>query len=136
MPQCDPTFAVSQVFWLLITWLLIILCTQKYAWPRFLARQQHRRAELQKWVDKAVTRRAEIAEWQAAYQKALDVAHTAGRNHVHKELDDFEKAADKRREAFANKQQMQAECVAQDTSDVKEALNQWKKECLKILPFS
>lgn len=136
MPQCDPTFAVSQVFWLLLTWLLIVGCIKQYAWPRFSERQQHRQVELQQWIDKAVTRRAEIAEWQAAYQKALDVAHTAGRSHVHKELDSFEKAADKRREAFLGKQQMQSVCVAQDTGNVKDALNQWRKECLKILPFS
>lgn len=136
MPQCDPTFAVSQVFWLLLTWLVVLLCIKYYAWPRFSARHHHRKAEVQKWIDKAITRRAEITEWQANYQKALDIAHTAGREHVHKELEHFEKKAEKQRETFLNKQREQSTLVPPDTTDVKEALTQWKKTCLKILPFS
>lgn len=134
MPQCDPTFAFSEIFWLFCTWGIVFLCLKFYAWPRMLERQEKQRAEHQKWIDAAIQRRVEIAEWQAAYQQALDVAHSTGRAHVHKELAIFEKDAEKRRHAFLNKHHTQPVSEAHDMSDVKEALSQWKQACLKILP--
>lgn len=136
MPQCDPTFAISQVFWLVLTWLAVVMCLTQYAWPRLLRRQRKRHRELQKWIDGAVSRRAEIAAWQASYQQALDIAHAAGRTHVHEELAIFEKMSEKRRQDFLNQHHTQPVTIEQDVSDIKEALQKWKKACLKILPFS
>lgn len=135
MPQCDPTFALSEVFWLFLTWGCVFLCLKLYAWPTILKRQAQRNAKHQKWVDAAVQRQAQALEWQAFYQTALDVAHTAGRAHVHDELANFDKEAEKVRHAFLASQTFEP-VKAKDVKDVKEALSDWKEACLKILPFS
>lgn len=107
-----------------------------YAWPRIVSRQQKRQTEHQSWIDAAVRRRTEIAEWQELYQRTLDVAHASARSRIHKEIAAFEKEAEKGRHDFLNQYRVKPVEADNVIAEVKNDLLVWEKECLKILPFS
>lgn len=136
MPQADPTFALSEAFWLFLTWGIVFLFLKIYAWPRITKRQNERQKEYQKWMDAAVQRQSDIAEWHQEYQQGLDTAHAQGRMNIYQKLAQFEKEAERKRQDFIAQHSTPPTIQTTDVTPIKIALSDWKQACLKILPFS
>lgn len=137
MPQFDFTFAISQVFWLFITWAPVFLCIKYYTWPRIQTRQQNREEEKQKWIELTIQRQAEIDAWNDRYKRTLENAKREERQNMQDKLGKVEKNLEQQRAEFLER--IKAEPVdiqTADYSDIKNSLKTWDKECWNNLPFS
>ena len=137
MPQSDLTFAISQVFWLFITWLSVFLFIKIYAWPRINKRQEERKKETEKWIDQTATRQAEIDDWNNTYERTLSNAKREERENMQTKLGTVEKDLEKKRIEFLdNVRDQPVETEAFDHSDIKQSLKKWDEACWNKLPFS
>lgn len=71
MPQFDPTFFATQLFWLLVTFVLLYALMSKLAMPKIGAVLEERQRKIDDNLDKAAQLKAEAEAAIAAYEKAL-----------------------------------------------------------------
>lgn len=71
MPQLDPTFFPSQLFWLFISCVLLYVLMAKLALPRVAAMVDARDNQVRKDLEKAARLRYEAEDMQIAYTRSL-----------------------------------------------------------------
>lgn len=71
MPQFDPTFFTTQLFWLFVTFVLLYLVMANIAMPRIGAVLEERQRKIDDNLDKAAQLKAEAETAIALYEKAL-----------------------------------------------------------------
>ena len=96
MPQLDPSSYPSQLFWLIVTFVPLLLILWKLALPRVGAALAARRARIDADLDAAAKLKDEAASVLAAYQKSLASAHEAARAELKKVADEAAAAATRR----------------------------------------
>lgn len=74
MPQLDPTFFPTQIFWLFVIFTLLFLIVWKMALPRIVGIRQVRRAQIDSDLEKATILKEEAEEVLTGYEKSLDEA--------------------------------------------------------------
>ena len=74
MPQLDPTFFPTQIFWLFVIFTLLFLIVWKVALPRIVGIREVRRAHIDSDLEKATILKEEAEEVLAAYEKSLNEA--------------------------------------------------------------
>jgi len=84
MPQLDPTFFPTQLFWLFVVFTLLFLVVWKVALPRIADVRETRRARVDSDLEKTAVLKKEAEEVLAAYEKsvaeATDKAHAVHRS--------------------------------------------------------
>lgn len=94
MPQLDFSTFPNQIFWLVVTLVVVYLILSKIAMPRIASVLADRQASIQRDLDKAEDYKQNAVEAEEAYNKALadaraeaqDIVNTA-RADIQKELD-------------------------------------------------
>jgi F-type H+-transporting ATPase subunit b len=71
MPQLDPTFYPSQIFWLIITCALMFALMSKVALPRVARMVQFRDDQVRRDLEKAYRLRREAEDMQIIYTRSL-----------------------------------------------------------------
>ena len=71
MPQFDPTFFTSQLFWLLVTFVVLYLLMSRLAMPKIGAVLEERQRKIDDNLDKAAQLKNEAESAIALYEKAL-----------------------------------------------------------------
>jgi len=71
MPQFDPTFFAPQLFWLLVTFVVLYFLMSALAMPKIGAVLEERQRKIDDNLDKAAQLKAEADAAIAAYEKAL-----------------------------------------------------------------
>ena len=71
MPQFDPTFFAPQLFWLLVTFVVLYFLMSALAMPKIGAVLEERQRKIDDNLDKAAQLKAEVDAAIAAYEKAL-----------------------------------------------------------------
>ena len=74
MPQLDPTFFPTQIFWLFVIFTLLFLIVWKVALPRIVGIREVRRSHIDSDLEKATKLKEEAEEVLAAYEKSLNEA--------------------------------------------------------------
>ena len=87
MPQLDPASYPSQLFWLVLTFVPLLLILWKVALPKVGAALEARRARIDADLDRAAKLKDEAGAVLAAYQKSLAAAHEAARAELKKVAD-------------------------------------------------
>ncbi len=71
MPQFDPTFYAPQLFWLLVTFVVLYILMSTLAMPKIGAVLEDRQRKIDDNLDKAAKLKAEAEAAIAAYEQAL-----------------------------------------------------------------
>ncbi|HXP95426.1 MAG TPA: F0F1 ATP synthase subunit B' [Telmatospirillum sp.] len=71
MPQFDPTFFTTQLFWLFVTFALLYVLMSSLAMPKIGAVLEERQRKIDDNLDKAAQLKAEAETAIALYEKAL-----------------------------------------------------------------
>ncbi len=71
MPQFDPTFFSSQLFWLYVTFILLYVLLSIFAMPKIGGVLEERQRKIDDNLDKAAQLKAEAETAIAVYEKAL-----------------------------------------------------------------
>jgi F-type H+-transporting ATPase subunit b len=76
MPQFDPTFFTTQLFWLFVTFALLYVLMSSLAMPKIGAVLEERQRRIDDNLDKASQLKAEAEAAIALYEKALAESRT------------------------------------------------------------
>ncbi|HAT34383.1 MAG TPA: F0F1 ATP synthase subunit B' [Rhodospirillaceae bacterium] len=87
MPQLDPTFFPTQLFWLVVIFTLLFLIVWKVALPRIAGIRETRRTRIDTDLEKAGVLKEEAEGVLAAYEKSLAEA-TGKAQAVHRSVAD------------------------------------------------
>lgn len=87
MPQLDPTFYPTQLFWLVVIFTLLFLVVWKVALPRIADIRDTRRTRIDTDLEKAGKLKEEAEDVLAAYERSLAEA-TAKAQGVHRSVAD------------------------------------------------
>jgi len=95
MPQFDPSSFASQLFWLVVTFVLLYIVVSRFAIPRIGEVLDQRQKMVDDDLDRAQQLKAETEQAIAAYEKAL----TEARAQAHDVLRQAQEEASKKAEA-------------------------------------
>ena len=96
MPQLDPATYASQLFWLVLTFIPLLILMWKVALPRVSAVIEARRQRIAADLDKAAALRDDAAKVLAEYEKALGDAHEKARAELRRAAEQMASAAAER----------------------------------------
>jgi len=96
MPQFDPSTFASQLFWLLVMFVVLYWIVSKIAVPRIGEVLEQRARVIQDDLDRAVQLKAETDTAVAAYDKAMAEARAQAYEHMRGIQAEMKTVADKR----------------------------------------
>lgn len=96
MPQFDPSSFASQLFWLVVTFVLLYIVVSRFAIPRIGEVLDQRQKMVDDDLDRAQQLKAETEEAIAAYEKALGEARAQAHEHLKQAQDEAAKKAEAR----------------------------------------
>jgi len=123
MPQFDPTFFPSQLFWLLITFLSLYWVIARFAIPRIRDILEQRENTIQDDLDRAERLKTEIDDAICAYEAALSNARSqAG--------DTLKLAAENVKELIDTRQASISDAIAEQIKDGEDRIAAAKAEAM------
>lgn len=96
MPQFDPSTFASQLFWLVVTFVLLYIVVSRFAIPRIGEVLDQRQKMVDDDLDRAHQLKAETEEAIAAYEKALADARASAHEVLKQAQDEAAKKAEAR----------------------------------------
>jgi F-type H+-transporting ATPase subunit b len=103
MPQLDPAYFASQVFWLIVTYVVMALILWRIALPRISATLESRQQRIDNDIARAEELAAEAEEVLAAYEAELAKARTGAQEQLHQAAEAASAEAEKRNAALTEK---------------------------------
>lgn len=103
MPQLDPTWFASQLFWLVISFFSMLFIMSKFIAPRIadiLAKRQHK---IDEYLDRAAETKQQAEESLAKYNAALSQATREANEALEQTKKALEAEVSKKQEALAKK---------------------------------
>ena len=89
MPQLDPTYYPTQLFWLIVTFSLLFVVLWKIALPRISRIREVRQSRIEADLEKAKAVKVEAESVLAAYENSLAKASSKAQEIIHKVSDDI-----------------------------------------------
>lgn len=102
MPQFNPEWFASQIFWLVITFVALYFLMSRIALPRVAQILQERQEKVEDDLAKAETLRKEAQEVYEAYEQSLAEARAEAQKVLREAQDDIAKHQAERHEAFSH----------------------------------
>ncbi len=100
MPQFDPATFTPQLFWLAVTFVVLLATMWRYALPRLSDILESRQRHIDADLEKAATLKAETDEVLAEYEKALAEARDRAGAAVKRVSEEMAAESARRHEAF------------------------------------
>lgn len=123
MPQFDPTFFTTQLFWLFVTFALLYVLMSTLAMPKIGAVLEERQRKIDDNLDKAAQLKAEAETAIALYEKALAESRAQAQDILRKAGDEMTKQAEER-------QKLLGERLAQQVKAGEARINAAKEQAL------
>jgi len=101
MPQFDPATFVPQLFWLMVTFGLLLIAMRRYALPRISDILEARQARITGDLEKASGLQAEADRVMAEYQQTVAETRAQAAAMIKQVSDEMAAASTKRHQAFA-----------------------------------
>jgi len=101
MPQLDPSTFSPQLFWLVVTFIVLLLLMWRVALPSIAAVLDEREKRIRQDLTRAEKLKVEADEAQAGWQKALATARARARDDMREAANAFAAESAKRDAAFA-----------------------------------
>lgn len=96
MPQFDPSSFASQLFWLVVTFVILYVVVSRFAIPRIGEVLEQRQKMIDDDLDRAQQFKAETDEAIKTYEKALAGARAQAHDVLRQAQDEIAKAAEAR----------------------------------------
>jgi F-type H+-transporting ATPase subunit b len=123
MPQLDPGSYASQVFWLVVTFVILYLLLWKVALPRVSAVLRERQERIDGDLEKAQRLKAEAEEVLRSYEAAMAEGRTKAQTALREAAERVAReAADRQAEATAR--------IGKDTEEAERRIEAAKREAL------
>lgn len=103
MPQFDPSSFASQLFWLVVTFVLLYIVVSRFAIPRIGEVLEQRQKMIDDDLDRAQQLKAETEEAIQTYEKALAEARGKAHDLLRQAQEEAAAAADARNKEVAAK---------------------------------
>jgi F-type H+-transporting ATPase subunit b len=126
MPQFNPEWFASQIFWLVVTFVVLYLLMSRIALPRVSQIIEDRQNKVEDDLAKAEKLRTEAQEVYEAYEKALQEARADAQKVLRETGDEIAAEQAKRNEAFTKE-------LDQKTREAEDRIQAAKTEALDSL---
>jgi F-type H+-transporting ATPase subunit b len=126
MPQFNPEWFASQIFWLVVTFVVLYLLMSRIALPRVSQIIEDRQNKVEDDLAKAEKLRTEAQEVYEAYEKALQEARADAQKVLRETGDEIAAEQAKSNEAFTKE-------LDQKTREAEERIHAAKTEALDSL---
>lgn len=126
MPQFDPEWFASQIFWLVVTFGLLYLLLSRIAIPRIAEVMEERQDKVEDDLTKAEKLRNEAEEILAEYEKTLAEAQSEAQKTVRAAEQEMAQHAAERHEAFGKD-------LTKRTREAEERIDKAKGEAIEGL---
>lgn len=103
MPQLDPSFFSTQLFWLALTFIALYLILAKVALPRVTEVRESRQVRIESDLEKAEALKTEAEAALADYEKTIAEATAKAQESVREAARKMAEDAEKQRDALAAK---------------------------------
>ncbi len=103
MPQLDPSVFPTQLFWLVLTFVLLYLILSKVALPRVTEVRQSRQVRIESDLGKAESLKNEAETALADYERTIAEATAMAQEAVREAARKMSEEAEKQRDALADK---------------------------------
>lgn len=103
MPQFDPTTFASQLFWLLVAFVLLYIVVSRFAIPRIGEVMEQRQKMVDDDLDRAHQLKSETDEAIQAYEKALAEARARAQDTLRQTQEEISKAAEARNKEVSDR---------------------------------
>ena len=100
MPQLDPEFWFSQIFWLIITFGILFILLSKLILPKISENIEVRKSQISENIEAAEKEREESENKIKEYEKIILDSKTEAKNYFNKAREKILKDIDKKREAL------------------------------------
>jgi len=128
MPQFDPTFYVSQAFWVVVSFSAMFCLVAGYAVPKIVAVLNERNDKIDTNLKKAEQLKAEAEEIFARYQQAIADANEASKRAVAQAQSDTAAKLKEKEKRFSEELSLKiADGEAALLAEKKQALSQIKR---------
>ena len=118
MPQLDPEFWFSQIFWLIITFGLLFIVLSKLILPKISENLETRKSEILENISTAEKQREESENKIKEYEKIILDSKNEAKNYFNKAREKILKDVDKKRENLEK--------------EINEEINKAEKEILEL----
>ena len=98
MPQLNPEFWFSQIFWLIITFGIMFILLSKFILPKISENLESRKAEILENIEAAEKQREESDKKLKEYEKLILESKIEAKNYFNKAREKILKDVDKKRE--------------------------------------
>ena len=102
MPQLNPEFWISQIFWLVITFASLFLILSKYILPKISKNIEFRKSQIQENIEAADKQKAESEKKISEYEKYILESKNEARNYYNEARKKILQDIDKKREQLEN----------------------------------
>ncbi len=124
MPQLDPTWFISQLFWLCVTFFTMLVIMAKFFIPRISEILSQRQHKIDSYLVKAHETKQKAEEALKKYQDALAIAN--------KEAEEsLEKTRQELKELIEDKQNQLQETLNKKIAEGEKTINKSREDALK-----
>lgn len=121
LPQFDPSSYPSQIFWLTITFVVLYVIFSKKVLPDISSTLEDRKNRIDSDIETAEKLKKQAEETQAAYEQALEAAHTESSKLMIKTQDALQKAAVKKNDDFRSRSDNEIQALEKRLEQAKQS---------------
>ena len=101
MPQFDPSTFASQIFWLVVCFVVLFILMTKIALPQIASVLEERQLKIDDNLEKAATLKTETEDAIAAYEKALAESKAEAQRVIRETTEAMSRQAEQRQHELA-----------------------------------
>ena len=119
MPQLNPEFWFSQIFWLIITFGIMFILLSKFVLPKISENLESRKAEILENIEAAEKQREDSDKKLKEYEKLILESKIEAKNYFNKAREKILKDVDKKRENLEKEINNEISNVEKEILDLK-----------------
>lgn len=127
MPQLDPAFFPTQIFWLAVSFILLYIIMARFALPQIAEVLDRRHTRIEGDLESARNAQAEAEQVEREYQQVLEKAHREAQKTI-------EEQKQKMAAHIAERQKKFSADIAKKTLIAEEKISKVRNEIMSELP--
>tara|TARA_B100001250_G_scaffold328212_1_gene292655 strand:+ start:1080 stop:1670 length:591 start_codon:yes stop_codon:yes gene_type:complete len=121
MPQLNPEFWISQIFWLILTFGILLVVLSKLILPKISNNIETRRSQILENIETAEKQRLESENKIKEFEKIINKSNTEAKNYFNSARQKILKDIDKKRESLEIEINKEIEIAEKEILDLKKS---------------